>query len=252
MRFLLLLLLLHHGVRAVLEYETEEGWKVALRGNQLELRQLKSLLVHTSDRSMRGEEEGRRVPVPALQCEDSVMGLSAWILQLPRCSQLFHDQNCVHCVNRHSSCCSVDLVCSSCMQQAHLEIHSPKLLCDAVAGGSLRTVDPSTCVLQIQLSQNRIITHTEILLAAWLFFYNLGLFLAINAVYSSWIIKTREFTITCCLSLSVLLMFEVYLYLQSWYVLVPFSAVYVILCLLPLYRLFMYRLAAKTKKEQEV
>lgn len=232
---------------AVLEYETDEGWKIALKGNQLALKDLKSLLVHTSDMSMPQSESNRAVP--ALQCRDAITGLSTWALQLPSCRELFHEQNCVHCINLHSSCCGVDLECSSCIQQPYVQISRPSLLCDPASGNSLRTVDPSTCVLQIQLSQSSILTHTEVVLAVWLFFYNLGVFLVINSTYHNILVKSRELCISISLSLSVLFMFEFYLYIQSWYVLLPFSAIYVIFCLLPVYRIVSYRLTAKTKKE---
>ena len=230
---------------ASLEYQTAQGWRVALKDSEVALRDIEKVLVHTTDVSR--DHYGKTQPT--MQCKDSTKGITGWLLKLPSCVELFHEQNCVYCTSKKRSCCSLELECTSCIKQSHVEILHPRLRCDPFAGNSLRVIDASTCVLEFELSQRIYIISIEVCLFAWIFAYNLACFLSINWIHPSWIIKMREYLIVVVVSFSAVPMLEIYLYIQTWYVIIPFSATYVFLCLLPPFRLVSHVLVAKSKKD---
>lgn len=242
---LLALLILHDDTNAAIEFETEQGWTVADSKTPLLQKDIEAVLIHSTDVSRL--HDGRSLP--SLHCSDSFKGIAAWTLNLPSCAQLFHSQNCVYCKSKSSHCCSLDLECESCIKQHHIELHNPRVLCDSYNKHSLRTIDGSSCVLEFELAQSNYIVVIEIALLAWFIAYNLTLFFIINCTHKSWIIKTREYGIAGLLSFTALPMFEFYVYIQSWYVLIPFSIMYVFFCALPPLRLFAHITAAKHKKE---
>lgn len=228
-----------------LEYEARGEWIPAEKQTRLFVNAVDKVLVHTRDRSTLNN--GTRVP--SLQCKDGITGIAAVLFNLPTCSQLFHDQNCVYCYSKGDSCCRLDLECESCVSQHHVELRNPRLLCDPYRGYSLRVVDAASCVLQFELSQSMSIVMVEVSLLVWFIGYNLCMILMAHAVYTSWIVKSREIAFAFLLSITALPMFEFYVYIQLWQVLIPFGLVYVGLCILPLSRLFTYINRSRGKKE---
>lgn len=242
---LLLLLLLTFSSRAAIEFETDGTWTKADSKTPLLQKDIDAVLIHSTDIS--NLHDGRSLP--SLRCSDSIKGIAAWTLNLPSCSQLFHSQNCVYCKSRSSHCCSLDLECESCVAQHHVELRNPRMLCDSYNKYSLRTIDGSSCVLEFELAQSNYILVIEATLLMWFIAYNLTLFLIINCIHRSWIIKSREYAFAVLLSFTALPMFEFYIYIQSWYVLIPFTIMYVFLCAIPPLRLFAHFTAAKDKKD---
>lgn len=242
---LLTLLALHKLTEAAIEFETEQGWTVADSKTPLLQKDIEGVLVHSTDVSKL--RDGRSLP--SLHCRDSVKGIAAWTLNLPSCAQLFHSQNCVYCKSLGSHCCSLDLECESCIRQHHVELRNPRMLCDSYNKHSLRTIDGSSCVLEFELAQSNYIVVIEIAVLAWFIAYNLTLFFVINCIHRSWIIKSREYAVAGLLSFTALPMFEFYVYIQSWYVLIPFTIMYLIFCAVSPLRLFAHFTAAKHKKE---
>jgi len=245
MAYSLLLLLCWTQICMGFEYETEDGWYAAAPSTRVELIDITSLVMHASD--IATDHEGHSTP--GMQCRDGLRGMSDWFADTPTCDTFMSEYKCVQCESRSKRCCSLDLACAPCMEHLDIHIDKPRLVCDPYNGITIRAIDPSSCVLQFEISQDRNVLGMEIGIVVWLLLYNLVVALMVNSLYKSWALKCREIGIGLLCSVSIVLVFIVYVHLHIWYVYTPFYVAYAALCLVPIIRMFFYRKRGKNKKE---
>lgn len=242
--FLLLSLQLLSSASAF-EYEKPDGWYAATQNTRVELVDIRSIVMHSNDEAMDHDGNARE----AIVCKDGIRGASDWFSGTPTCDKFMKEHGCIQCQSMSRKCCSLDLECSPCMAHLDVNIDKPHLICEPYQGITIRAVDPSSCVLEFTISQDRNLLGMEVGIVCWIVLYNLVVFFTVITVHRSWILRVREFALSLLCSGSIVIVFFVYVYLKIWYVYGPFYVAYLLLCLLPLFRLYMYRKKAKTKKE---
>lgn len=227
------------------EYEKDDGWYAATQNTRVELIDIKSIVIHAKDRAINHEGKTRS----AMKCVDGIRGLSDWFADTPTCNNFMQEYSCIQCQSTSKKCCSLDLTCTPCIEHLNIHIEQPRLVCEPYNGITIRAVDPSSCVLQFEISQDRKMLGMEIGIIVWLFIYNTIMFLIVNTLHRSCLVRCREFGIALICSCSIIFVFAVYVYFHIWYVYTPLYVAYAALCSLPVIRMFFYRKKAKTKKE---